>query len=303
MRETFYLIDFENVHNDGIANIEDLSKGDHVHIFSTENALNIKTEVFWRKDDMVTPHLVPAGPQSLDMHLVSYLGYLLGRKGKQCTYKIISKDKGYDNIIRFWKEEGYNIIRESEIKSRKVNPQNKITTQTTNTRNSLYAQTGNNRISAGMNYEFSGADRSKLNEFMQHELVALGYDSNTSNWICKIVVAHCNDDRMLSGIHNDIKKEWSDCSEVYEDVKSILEKFATTKSRVAKRERESKVRSFFGKHLKSYVDCKEEIIAIILNAETKQQVNNELLKLYKDGEIVTHIYETVRPLIEDLPGK
>lgn len=303
MRETFYLIDFENVHNDGIANIEDLSKGDHVHIFSTENALKIKPEVFWRKDDMVTPHLVPAGPQSLDMHLVSYLGYLLGLKGKQCTYKIISKDKGYDNIIRFWKEEGYNIIRESEIKSRKVNAQNKITTQTTNTRISLYAQTGNNRINTGMNYEFSGADRSELNEFMQHELRELGYKRNTSNWICKIVVAHCNDDRMLSGIHNDIKKEWSDCSKVYEDVKSILEKFATTKSRVARKEQE--VRSFFGQRFKEkiYVNCKEDIIAIILNAETKQQVNNELLNLYKDGKVVKHIYDTVQPLIEDLPNK
>lgn len=30
--ETFYLIDFENVHNDGIANIESMTKEEHVHI-------------------------------------------------------------------------------------------------------------------------------------------------------------------------------------------------------------------------------------------------------------------------------
>ena len=40
------------------------------------------------------------------MHLVSYLGYLLGIHGKDCNYVIISKDKDYDNIVKFWQEEG-----------------------------------------------------------------------------------------------------------------------------------------------------------------------------------------------------
>ena len=87
------------------------------------------------------------------------------------------------------------------------------------------------------------------------------------------------------------------------DVKSILEKFVQSKSKVAKRE--SQVRSFFGQHFKKkiYVDCKEEIIQIILKSETKQQVNNGLLKLYSDGTVVSHIYKTIQPLISELPGK
>ena len=77
--ETFYLIDFENVHNDGIANIESMTKEEHVHIFSTQNATNIRQDIFWLKEDRdIKPHLVPVRKQSLDMHLVSYLGYLLG---------------------------------------------------------------------------------------------------------------------------------------------------------------------------------------------------------------------------------
>ena len=40
--ETYYLIDFENVHNDGISNIENITKEEHVHIFSTPNATNIR---------------------------------------------------------------------------------------------------------------------------------------------------------------------------------------------------------------------------------------------------------------------
>ena len=49
--ETFYLIDFENVHNDGIANIESMTKEEHVHIFSTQNATNIRQDIFWLKED------------------------------------------------------------------------------------------------------------------------------------------------------------------------------------------------------------------------------------------------------------
>lgn len=65
------------------------------------------------------------------------------------------------------------------------------------------------------------------------------------------------------------------------------------------------VLSFFGQHFqkKIYVDCKEEIIQIILKSETKQQVNNGLLKLYSDGTVVSHIYKTIQPLISELPGK
>ena len=45
-----------------------------------------------------------------------------------------------------------------------------------------------------------------------------------------------NDERMLNGIHNDIKNSFNNYSEIYEDVKSILEKFVQSKSKVAKRE-------------------------------------------------------------------
>ena len=97
--KTFYLIDFENVHNDGIANIESMTKEEHVHIFSTQNATNIRQDIFWLNGD-IKSHLVPVRKQSLDMHLVSYLGYLLGVYGKECSYVIISKDKDYDNIVK-----------------------------------------------------------------------------------------------------------------------------------------------------------------------------------------------------------
>lgn len=68
--------------------------------------------------------------------------------------------------------------------------------------------------------------------------------------------------------------------------------------------RESQIRSFFGQNFKKkeYTKHKEDIIEIILNAKTKQQVNNNLMKFYK-SEIVSEIYKKLQPLIRELPGK
>lgn len=230
--ETFYLIDFENVHDNGIANIENMTKTDHVHIFSTQNAMNIRTDVFWINGD-IKSHLVPVRKQSVDMHLVSYLGYLLGIHGKNCSYVIISKDKDYDNIIKFWKEEGYpNISRKEKLP--KNAPSQKKKTQIISQHQSN-SQTVNEKISGGMAYKFDGADRSELNLFMQHALVAMGYDKKSANIICKIVVAHCNDTKRLDRIYNDLKNEFDDYETVQEDVKAIYEKFEPSKRKMSER--------------------------------------------------------------------
>ena len=210
--KTFYLIDFENVHNEGLENIDSLSKEDHVHIFSTKNASTIRMDLVFSKGIDIQGHIVPARKQSLDMHLVSYLGNLLGINGQQCSYVIVSKDTDYDNIIKFWKEEGYPNISRKEAIPNNAKLQKKATPQKTSTKVSSNSKT--------------------------------------------------------------IK-------------------------------RETQVRSFLGQHFKQkiYTDRKEDIINIISNAKTRQQVNNGLMKLYSDGKVVKQIYQTVKPLIKDLPGE
>lgn len=104
--ETYYLIDFENVGLRGLEGAEKLTAQDHVHLFSTCNAPKINTATlahFNRTNLMV--HEVPAKSQSVDMHLVSFLGYLLGCLNPIPTIVIVSNDTDYDNIIQFWKNE------------------------------------------------------------------------------------------------------------------------------------------------------------------------------------------------------
>ncbi len=70
-------------------------------------------------------------------------------------------------------------------------------------------------------------------------------------------------------------------------------------------QREAQIRSFFGQHFsdKKYKKHKEEIIQAVLKAKSKQQVNNNLMKIYNAGNIVREIYKKLKPLIKDLPGK
>ncbi len=278
--ETFYLIDFENVHNEGMENISTLTQTDHVHIFYTENASKISMDNVLINGIDIEGHKVPSCKQSLDMHLVSYLGYLLGlQKEKKYSYVIISKDKDYDNIIKFWQDKGFkNISRKHKIPGSVIVSQKKTPAK------------------------LSGKDRCKLNIFVQQGLRKSGYKADLANRICSFVVKHCNDEHMLSLIHNDIRKEYKNFSEIYENVKRILENFELSKSEDAKRE--SQIRSFFGKHLKKkvYTENKEEIIQIILEATSRQQVNNKLMKLYRNGNRVKEAVQTLQPLIKDLPG-
>lgn len=70
-----------------------------------------------------------------------------------------------------------------------------------------------------------------------------------------------------------------------------------------KKKRENQIRTFFGQNFKDkkYTDHKEEIIKIILNAKTRQQINNALQKIFS-GSQVKHINSVIKPLIKDLPG-
>lgn len=72
----------------------------------------------------------------------------------------------------------------------------------------------------------------------------------------------------------------------------------------SKEKREAQVRSFFGNHFKEkiYHDKKEEIIQAVLKSETKMEVNHKLMKHFT-GKDVSTIYQRLKPLIKDLPGK
>ena len=92
--ETYYLVDFENVNDAGLACSNQLGNHDHIHIFSTKNAPKISIESLSTFNSVdFSSYNIPVGKQSLDMHLIAYLGYLVGKNSsKKCRYIIVSND-------------------------------------------------------------------------------------------------------------------------------------------------------------------------------------------------------------------
>lgn len=121
--KTYFLVDYENVHDNGFKGAEQLSGKECVHIFSTANAPYININALSSLKGKLDIHKVPAGKEALDMCLVSYLGYLIRKnKREKAIYIIISQDRGYDRVINFWKaEKGVVVGRRSsfEIKVEK----------------------------------------------------------------------------------------------------------------------------------------------------------------------------------------
>ena len=108
--KTYYLIDYENVGSEGFKGCGKLRETDIIHLFYTDNSRKIDLDIINdHGESKLVTHKVPTGNQSADMHLGSYLGYLIGKEcigqDGECKIVVISKDTGFDHIIEFWKTE------------------------------------------------------------------------------------------------------------------------------------------------------------------------------------------------------
>lgn len=104
----FFLIDYENVSDSGLDGFFDLTSEDTVYIFYTVNACKIGIEFVDRlrkQYDCASLQFIRAatGNQALDFQLSSFLGGLIAENpGDDCTFYIISKDRGYSCLPGFW---------------------------------------------------------------------------------------------------------------------------------------------------------------------------------------------------------
>ena len=102
-----YLIDFENVHEEGFSALGRLGDKDAVYCFFTRNVAKISMSALagMRSGQL---HFIEAesGKQSLDLALVSFLGYLIGTRPQELYYDIVSNDNGFAKVAEFWNKRG-----------------------------------------------------------------------------------------------------------------------------------------------------------------------------------------------------
>lgn len=114
-----YMVDQENVGGSGIHGMSSLRSEDRVIIFCNHIMKSVPfathIEIVNCKAQVEYKVIERCGPNYLDFQLVTYLGYLIA----QTHYEeiiIVSKDKGYEAVVDFWRDKGLKIHRQSNIK-------------------------------------------------------------------------------------------------------------------------------------------------------------------------------------------
>ncbi len=212
--ETFYLIDYENVHGEGLSGCQDLGENDYIVIFFTQNAKNIDMRDISNHGladlDMIE---VPAGKQSADIHISSYLGFLAGKYGKECTVVIVSKDTDFDNVIKFWKEKtGIKASRTQQIKKKTANKATANSTQTMHKPKNSSAQEDDRK--------------NKLNQEVIQALKKAGHKQSFANTVAQIVVGLYGDKSLLSKVHNVLKERYGNYQDIYAEIKPVVSKYS-----------------------------------------------------------------------------
>ena len=187
--ETFYLIDYENVNSDGLIGCDKLTKTDHIIIFFTKNAMKINmTEIANHGDAELVMIEVPAGKQSADIHIGSYIGYLAGiNKGKDCSIVVVSKDTDFDNVIKFWKTK--TGVKTSRVQQIKVSTP-KITTakQTTTSKKVLSKYDKPTKAMSVNKTTGAGKNKTTVNTKIMQLLSKSGFDNDIVTFVASTVV-------------------------------------------------------------------------------------------------------------------
>ena len=183
--ETYYLLDFENVNSDGLAGCDRLTETDHIIIFFTRNAMKINmADIANHGGSELRMIEIPAGKQSTDIHIGSYLGYLAGiHENKECCIVIVSKDKDFDNVIQFWEARtNIKISRVPQIRE-------------ASTRSDTSEKNGT---------KVDGTQKTKLNVDIMQTLSKAGFESEIVNYVASIVVKNVDAEKGNQQIYRSI---------------------------------------------------------------------------------------------------
>ncbi len=100
----FYLVDYENVHESGLAGLNELDANAEVFIFYTKNAdklnLDLLNKIIESKATVITKKVEANTKNALDFQL-SFFAEKLASKNPNCEINIVSQDKGYDCLGAF----------------------------------------------------------------------------------------------------------------------------------------------------------------------------------------------------------
>lgn len=115
MRNIFF-VDSENVSDCWIQLFDYMSDDDRILVFYTDKSPHMSyANVIALKQSSIEPEFIlceNGTDNALDFQLVTYLGaYTV--KNPDDNLIIVSRDKGFDSVVRFWTDRGYQVCRKA----------------------------------------------------------------------------------------------------------------------------------------------------------------------------------------------
>ena len=254
--KTCYLVDLENVGPQGLAKIGKINpQSERVFIFSTEYAPSVPTaiieqlfEILKRAPNSIEFFQVPARSQSVDMHLVSFLGRLIGVRGATCQYVVISNDTDFDNIVNFWKtRENIDVKRQGRLTPSKKTPE---TTVPKRVESPPTSPAPTSVLPSNVN----------LNNLIQKAVANAGFPNQTVGKVASIVCKNRDENDFLEKALEAVQNEYPNSPKLINALRDALQKALTATP-------ESVKYSFKAPRSPRKTRLLEEVVAQILTEE------------------------------------
>lgn len=260
---TYYFVDYENVHSEGIVDCSELEQGDIVYVFYTEQAKNITLDIleqFTRRGIRLELDKAGTGAKNaLDFQLSSYLGYVIARhETEPLRYVIVSKDTGFDRLVQFWGEKGIQILRQPGISVKEEPKKEKAVKES----------------------KSKGRKGKTAKESSEEKTKQTAKDNVKEN---SKETAKDNVKENSKETAKDNVKENS--SKIPIKTKKAAELPIITREEVLQ--------------YLTTEEYTEEILEILNSYKTKQAINNSLSKKFRDNKKSSEIYKKLRPLMKE----
>ena len=230
--ETYYLVDFENVNEKGLESSHELGEHDHIYIFYTKNTPKISMEVL-SKINKAKLHFynIPVGKQSLDMSLVTVLGYLIGKNGSNCRYVIVSKDNDYkQSILLLKKLSSKDIKQQVSINSTSKNNSTQKSVKEVKKITTLSKSNSTKESVSSTIEKHKSTDNSQKRVQLNLEVQKAIQDAHYPliiNEVASIVVKHYDERLFADNVYQELKETYAyDYLGIYNIVKPIIKKFS-----------------------------------------------------------------------------
>jgi len=211
-----YLVDFENVGTKGLKGISTLKGNDRAIIFYTSHlSKKIRKRLDCNSFRYIEGVKVIEGRESVDKHILAYMGYLMAEKSENYEVYVVSNDRGYDRVIEFMNRIAPVWVQ--RVNQIKHSPEDES--------------------------EYGNLPYNKSSKMIEQETIKwlrfAGFVSPVTTEVAEIVCEAYGKIDMSNQVMEQLKSNYDNYDEVYDAIKPLLVSYVRDTINIIKQENES----------------------------------------------------------------